>query len=57
MENASQKIAKLLDGTFSSETETGSSTLRKNDLEGFDIGGVCVSKISIFVIRIKSLYY
>jgi hypothetical protein len=38
MEDASRKIAELLDSTFSSETETGSSTLRNNDLEDFDIG-------------------
>ena len=38
MEGASQKIAELLDSTFSSETEAGSSTLRKNDLRDFDIG-------------------
>ncbi|AWG23693.1 conjugal transfer protein TraD [Flavobacterium faecale] len=38
IEDASQKIAKLLDGTLSSETDFGSSSLHKNDLEGFDIG-------------------
>ena len=38
IEDASQKIAKLLDGTLSSETDSGSSFLHKNDLEGFDIG-------------------
>ena len=38
MEGASRKIAELLDSTLSSETEAGSSTLRKNDLEDFDIG-------------------
>lgn len=38
MEGASQKIAELLDSSLSSKTETGSSTLRKNDLEDFDIG-------------------
>ena len=38
MEDASQKIAELLDSSLSSETETSSSTLRKNDLENFDIG-------------------
>ena len=42
MENASSKIAKLLDGTLSSETDAGSSTLRKNDLEDL-ILGVCVT--------------
>lgn len=38
IEDASQKIAKLLDGTLSSKTDSGSSFLRKNDLEDFDIG-------------------
>ncbi|MFV8355836.1 conjugal transfer protein TraD [Flavobacterium sp. XS1P32] len=38
IEDASQKIAKLLDGTLSSETDSGSSILQKNDLEDFDIG-------------------
>lgn len=38
IEGASQKIAELLDSTLSSEIETGSSTLRKNNLEDFDIG-------------------
>ena len=38
MESASRKIAKLLDGGLSSETNFGSSTLLKNDLEDFDIG-------------------
>lgn len=38
MEGASQKIAELLDSTVSSTTETGSSTLRNNDLNDFDIG-------------------
>ena len=38
MESASRKIAELLDGTLSSETGTGSSSLRKNDLNDFDIG-------------------
>ena len=38
MESASRKIAELLDGSLSSETEDSSSTLRKNDLEDFDIG-------------------
>lgn len=37
MEGASRKIAELLDSTLSSETEAGSSTLRKNDLGDFDI--------------------
>lgn len=35
---ASSKIAKLLDSSLSTETETSSSTLRKNDLDDFDIG-------------------
>jgi len=38
MENASQKIAELLDSSLSTETDTGSSTLRKSDLSDFDIG-------------------
>jgi hypothetical protein len=38
MENSSRKIAELLDGSLSSETDTSSSTLRKNDWEDFDIG-------------------
>lgn len=38
MEGASRKIAELLDSSLSSETETSSSTLRKNDLSDFDIG-------------------
>ncbi|WP_188050880.1 conjugal transfer protein TraD [Flavobacterium sp. GP15] len=38
IEDASQKIAKLLDGTLSAEMDSGSSILRKNDLEDFDIG-------------------
>jgi hypothetical protein len=38
MESASRKIAELLDGSLSSETDASSSTLRKNDLEDFDIG-------------------
>lgn len=37
MEGASRKIAELLDSTLSSETEAGSSTLRKNGLGDFDI--------------------
>ena len=37
MEGASRKIAELLDSSLSSETEAGSSTLRKNDLGDFDI--------------------
>jgi hypothetical protein len=38
IESASRKIAELLDGSLSSETDAGSSTLRKNDFEKFDIG-------------------
>ncbi|WP_444660086.1 hypothetical protein [Flavobacterium columnare] len=38
IEGSSRKIAELLDSTLSSETETGSSTFRNNDLEDFDIG-------------------
>lgn len=38
MESASRKIAELLDGSLSSETNSSSSTLRKNDWEDFDIG-------------------
>ncbi|HAY3551883.1 TPA: conjugal transfer protein TraD [Elizabethkingia meningoseptica] len=38
IEGVSLKIAKLLDSILSSQTEAGSSTLRKSDLEDFDIG-------------------
>ena len=38
MEGTSRKIAELLDSSLSSETEAGSSTLRKNDFDSFDIG-------------------
>ena len=38
MESASRKIAELLDGSLSPETDAGSPTLRKNDLSDFDIG-------------------
>ena len=38
MEDASRRIAELLDSTLSSETEASSSTLRKSDLSDFDIG-------------------
>ena len=38
MEDASRRIAELLDSTLSSETEAGSSNLRKSDLSDFDIG-------------------
>lgn len=37
LEGASQKIAKLLDSSLSSQTISGSSSLRKNDLDDFDI--------------------
>jgi len=38
MESASRKIAELLDGSLSSEKDSGSSYLRKNDFNDFDIG-------------------
>ena len=38
IEGASQKIAELLDSTLSTESDDGSSTLRKSDLSDFDIG-------------------
>jgi len=38
MESTSRKIAELLDGSLSSETDAGSSIMRKNDLSNFDIG-------------------
>ncbi|HSH66215.1 MAG TPA: conjugal transfer protein TraD [Bacteroidia bacterium] len=38
MEGASKKIAELLDSSLSSETHSGSSILRKNNLSDFDIG-------------------
>ena len=38
MEDASRKIAELLDSRLSSETEASSSILRKNDFSDFDIG-------------------
>lgn len=38
IEGASRKIAELLDSTLLSESDNGSSTLRKNDLSDFDIG-------------------
>ena len=38
MESASRKIAELLDGSLSSEKESGSSYPRKSDLNDFDIG-------------------
>ena len=37
IDSASRKIAELLDGSLSSETDTSSSTLQKNDLDNFDI--------------------
>lgn len=38
IEGATRKIAELFDSTLTTEMEAGSSTLRKNDLENFDIG-------------------
>lgn len=38
MDGASRKIAELLDSTLTSETDAGSSTLRKSDVSDFDIG-------------------
>lgn len=38
MEDASRKIAELLDSSLSTETQGSSSNLRKNDLNDFDIG-------------------
>ena len=38
IEGASRKIAELLDAKLSNETDTGSSTLLRDDFEGFDIG-------------------
>ena len=38
VEGASRKIAELLDSTLSSESDDGSSTLRKSDLGDFNIG-------------------
>src|SRR5690606_25952317 len=38
MESASQKIAMLLDKSLSTETDTGSSTLRTNNLDHIDLG-------------------
>ncbi|WP_458249872.1 conjugal transfer protein TraD [Elizabethkingia anophelis] len=37
MEDATRKIAELLDSTLSTETDNSSSTLRKSDLSDFDI--------------------
>jgi len=38
MESASRKIVELLDGSLFSEADAGTSFLRKDDLEDFDIG-------------------
>ena len=38
IDGASRKIAELLNSTLTSETDPSSSTLRKNDLNDFDIG-------------------
>ena len=38
IDGASRKIAELLDSTIISETDASSSTLRKSDLNDFDIG-------------------
>lgn len=38
IEGASRKIAELLDSTLSSESDDSSSSLRKSDLNDFDIG-------------------
>jgi hypothetical protein len=38
IENVSQKIARLLDKSISNKMDSSSSTMRNNDLEGFDIG-------------------
>lgn len=38
VENASLKIAKLLESTFSTETDVGSSNLRKGNVNDFNIG-------------------
>jgi hypothetical protein len=38
VEGASQKIARLLDRSLSSNTDSGSSIMRKNELDDFDIG-------------------
>lgn len=38
IENASQHIARLLDNSLYPETEAGSSNLRNNSLDDFDIG-------------------
>ncbi|HRP33458.1 MAG TPA: conjugal transfer protein TraD, partial [Agriterribacter sp.] len=38
IENASQKIARLLDKGMSIDTDSGSSTMRNKGFDGFDIG-------------------
>lgn len=38
MESASRRIAELLDGSLSTENDSGSSNLRKSDFSNFDIG-------------------
>ena len=38
IEGASRKIARLLDSTLPPENDTGTSALRKSDLDDFDIG-------------------
>ena len=38
IDGASRRIAELLDSTLTSETDAGSSTLRKSDVSDFDIG-------------------
>ncbi|WP_324756215.1 conjugal transfer protein TraD [Sphingobacterium thalpophilum] len=38
IEGATRKIAELFDSTLTTETEAGSSNLRKNSFEDFDIG-------------------
>jgi hypothetical protein len=38
MDDASRKIAELLDSSLTTESNAGSSTLRKDDLNDFDIG-------------------
>lgn len=38
IEGATRKIAELFDSTLTTETEAGSSNLRKNNFEDFDIG-------------------
>lgn len=38
IENASQHIARLLDNSLYPETDSGSSNVRNNSLDDFDIG-------------------